>query len=135
MSDFLDDENETPRTRELKNTQVLAYLGRQWARRPWLLTGMISFMTLATITELMIPLAAGRLIDTLAAGPDAGTPWPAFVLYLGVAVVFYAFRQLASRCEVPFSSANMADLTSEAFSKVQRFSLDWHANTCIQDEG
>ena len=130
MSDFLDDnENETPRTRELKNTQVLAYLGRQWARRPWLLTGMIGFMTLATITELMIPLAAGRLIDTLAAGPDAGTPWPAFALYLGVAVVFYAFRQLASRCEVPFSSANMADLTSEAFSKVQRFSLDWHANT------
>jgi len=133
MSDFLDDQlddqTETPRQRELKNTQVLAYLVRQWRRRPWLLTGMLGFMALATITELMIPLAAGRLIDTLAEGPGAGEPWPAFALYLGVAATFYAFRQLASRCEVPFSSANMADLTTETFSKVQRFSLDWHANT------
>ena len=128
MSDFNDDHNE-PRQRELKNTQVLAYLGRQWARRPWLLTGMITFMSLATLTELLIPLAAGRLIDTLSAGPQNGGHWPALALYIGVAALFYAFRQMASRCEVPFSSANMADLTTEAFGKVQRFSLDWHANT------
>lgn len=128
MSDFNDDHNE-PRQRELKNTQVLAYLGRQWARRPWLLTGMITFMSLATLTELLIPLAAGRLIDTLSAGPENGGHWPALALYIGVAALFYAFRQMASRCEVPFSSANMADLTTEAFGKVQRFSLDWHANT------
>ncbi len=128
MSDFNNDHNE-PRQRELKNTQVLAYLGRQWARRPWLLTGMITFMSLATLTELLIPLAAGRLIDTLSAGPENGGHWPALALYIGVAALFYAFRQMASRCEVPFSSANMADLTTEAFGKVQRFSLDWHANT------
>lgn len=128
MSDFHND-TETPPQRELNNTQVLAYLVRQWRRRPWLLAGMIGFMSLATATELMIPLAAGRLIDTLQAGPQSGAHWPALALYLGVAAVFYAFRQLASRCEVPFSSANMADLTGEAFSKVQRFSLDWHANT------
>ena len=128
MSDFNDDHNE-PRQRELKNTQVLAYLGRQWARRPWLLAGMITFMSLATLTELLIPLAAGRLIDTLSAGPQNGGHWPALALYIGVAALFYAFRQMASRCEVPFSSANMADLTTEAFGKVQRFSLDWHANT------
>lgn len=128
MSDFNDDNHE-PRQRELKNTQVLAYLGRQWARRPWLLTGMITFMSLATLTELLIPLAAGRLIDTLSAGPENGGHWPALALYIGVAALFYAFRQMASRCEVPFSSANMADLTTEAFGKVQRFSLDWHANT------
>ena len=128
MSDF-DDETGTPRQGELKNTQVLAYLVRQWLRRPRLLTGMITFMTLATVTELMIPVAAGRLIDALAAGPQDQAHWPALRLYLGVAALFYLFRQLASRCEVPFSSANMADLTTEAFSKVQRFSLDWHANT------
>ena len=128
MSDF-HDETDTPRQGELKNTQVMAYLVRQWLRRPRLLTGMVTFMTLATMTELMIPIAAGRLIDTLAAGPQDHAHWPALGLYLGVAALYYLFRQLASRCEVPFSSANMADLTSEAFSKVQRFSLDWHANT------
>ncbi|WP_300545837.1 ABC transporter ATP-binding protein [Maricaulis sp.] len=129
MSDLLDDDLAIPRQRELKNTQVLAFLGRQWARRPWLLTGMIGFMSLATFTELTIPLAAGRLIDTLSAGPENGAHWPALWIYLGVAAIFYLFRQMASRCEVPFSSANMADMTSDAFSKVQRFSLDWHANT------
>ena len=120
---------EAARPRELSNVQVLAYLMRQWRRRPWLLTGMIVFMAGATLMELMIPLAAGRLIDALAAGPDAQTPWPAFWVYMGAAALFYVLRQAASRCEVPFSSANMADLTSEAFARVQRFSLDWHANT------
>lgn len=129
MSDPIENDDETARERVLNNTQVLAYLGRQWARRPWLLTGMVGFMALATLTELLIPLAAGRLIDALAAGPQADTHWWVLAGYIGVAAVFYAFRQMASRCEVPFSSANMADLTTEAFAKVQRFSLDWHANT------
>jgi len=125
---YADPEDE-PRTQNLTNTQVIGYLVKQWRRRPVLLSGMIVFMVLATITELIIPVMAGRLIDTLAAGPQSGAPWEAFGLYLGVAIVYYAVRQMASRCEVPFSSANMADLTTEAFAKVQRFSLDWHANT------
>jgi len=128
MSDF-QNQDETPRARDLSNLEVLAYLTRQWRRRPILLSGMIVFMVLATLAELMIPLAAGRLIDALAAGPDNGAPWPAFATYLGAALVYYALRQAASRCEVPFSSANMADLTTHAFGRVQRFSLDWHANT------
>jgi ATP-binding cassette subfamily B protein len=121
--------DDDPARNTLSNMAVLRYLARQWARRPVLLTGMIVFMLAATVVELMIPLAAGRLIDALAAGPDASSPWPAFALYLGAAAVYYALRQSASRCEVPFSAANMADLTTEAFGKVQRFSLDWHANT------
>ncbi|WP_417485426.1 ABC transporter ATP-binding protein [Maricaulis salignorans] len=120
---------ETPIVRTLSNLQVLGFLRRQWLRRPVLLAGMVGFMLLATIAEVFIPVAAGRLIDALAAGPETGEPWPAFTLYLGTAVTYYFVRQLASRCEVPFSSANMADLTTDAFAKVQRFSLDWHANT------
>lgn len=120
---------ETPIIRTLSNLQVLTFLRRQWLRRPFLLTGMIIFMVLATMAEVYIPVAAGHLIDALAAGPETGKPWPAFAIYLGTAVTYYVVRQSASRCEVPFSSANMADLTTEAFAKVQRFSLDWHANT------
>lgn len=126
---YPEDPDDDPARNTLSNMAVLRYLARQWARRPVLLTGMIVFMLAATVVELMIPLAAGRLIDALAAGPDASSPWPAFALYLGAAAVYYALRQSASRCEVPFSAANMADLTTEAFGKVQRFSLDWHANT------
>jgi len=126
MSDF---DDETPRIHTLSNLQVLAFLRKQWLRRPVLLAGMVSFTILATLVDLMIPLAAGRLIDALALGPDAGTPWLAYSLYLGVVLVFYTFRQIASRFEVPFSSANMADMTTDSFAKVQRFSLDWHANT------
>jgi ATP-binding cassette subfamily B protein len=120
---------ETPIIRTLSNLQVLSFLRRQWLRRPFLLTGLIVFMVLATIAEVFIPVAAGHLIDALAAGPETGKPWPAFAVYLGTAVTYYFVRQMASRCEVPFSSANMADLTTDAFAKVQRFSLDWHANT------
>jgi ATP-binding cassette subfamily B protein len=122
-------ENESQTSKSIANLQVLGFVLKQWLRRPALLTGMIAFITLATFMDLMIPLAAGKLIDALSAGPDGGSPWPAYLTYLGVAVAFYAFRQGMSRCEVPFSSANMADMTADAFRKVQRFSLDWHANT------
>lgn len=115
-------------TRVLSNLAVLAFLWRQWMRRPWLFSALAGFTFVATAIDVFIPVAAGRLIDSMASDSDGGH-WTAFAVFLGLAIAFNAMRQIAVRFEIRFSSANMADMTTEAFAKVQRFALDWHANT------
>lgn len=131
MTDF-DDDAEMRRERILSNLEVLAFVARQWKRRPVLFAFLVAFTLMATLADVFVPVAAGALIDAIS-GPQAdrqgSAHWMALAVFIGLAVLVNAFRQIAVRCEVPFSSANMADMTTEAFAKVQRFSADWHANT------
>lgn len=118
----------TPRApRILSNLSVVRFLFRQWRRRPWFFAALVGFTVIATCADVFIPIAAGALIDALNTGN--GLHWSAYAAFIGLAATVNLFRQIAVRFEVRFSSANMADMVSEAFAKVQRFSLDWHANT------
>ncbi|MEE2525951.1 ABC transporter ATP-binding protein [Hyphobacterium sp. HN65] len=111
----------------LSNLSVVRFLFRQWRRRPLFFAALVGFTLLATIADVFIPIAAGSLIDALNTGN--GGHWPAYAVFIGLAVLVNTFRQIAVRFEIRFSSANMAEMVSDAFAKVQRFSLDWHANT------
>jgi len=113
--------------RILSNLSVIRFLFRQWRRRPWFFAALVGFTVIATCADVFIPIAAGALIDALNTGN--GLHWSAYAAFIGLAAAVNLFRQIAVRFEVRFSSANMADMVSEAFAKVQRFSLDWHANT------
>ena len=130
MSDF--DDDDIARERVLSNFEVLKFVARQWRRRPVLLSGLVVFTFMATAADIAVPIAAGHLIDSISgadANPETGGHWMALTVFIGLALLVNVFRQIAVRCEVPFSSANMADMTIESFAKVQRFSADWHANT------
>ena len=133
MSDFDDDDaHGESRPRVLSNLQVLAFLVRQWRRRPVSFACVVSFTAVATLADIFVPVAAGALIDAIS-GPGADrngdAHWMALAAFLGLALTVNVARQIMVRFEIPFSSANMADMTTEAFAKVQRFSADWHANT------
>lgn len=131
MSDF-DDDDAPARPRVLSNLQVLAFLVRQWRRRPVAFCFILAFTLVATLADIFVPVAAGALIDAIT-GPDADpggdAHWIALAAFLGLALTVNLARQAMVRVEIPFSSANMADMTTESFSRVQRFSADWHANT------
>ncbi|AZU02565.1 ABC transporter-like protein [Glycocaulis alkaliphilus] len=131
MTEQFDDDAHAPRV--LSNAAVLAFLWRQWMRRPWFFAALVGFTLIATVIDVFIPVAAGRLIDTMTGnngtGNGDGGHWAAFALFLGLAIAFNAMRQIAVRFEIRFSSANMADMTTESFARVQRFALDWHAST------
>jgi ATP-binding cassette subfamily B protein len=132
MTDFEEfEDQDAPSERVLSNFAVLSFVARQWRRRPWLFSLVVSFSALATLADVFIPVAAGRLIDTISganADPTGQSHWTALIVFVGLAILVNAARQIMVRCEIPFSSANMADMTSEAFARVQRFSADWHAN-------
>jgi ATP-binding cassette, subfamily B, bacterial len=130
MTDF--DDDAPARARVLSNLQVIAFLVRQWRRRPVAFAFVVLFTSIATLADIFVPVAAGALIDAIA-GPEADQAgdahWVALASFLGLALIVNVARQFMIRTEIPFSSANMADMTIEAFAKVQRFSADWHANT------
>ncbi len=130
MTDFTSDAQDAQPP--LPTSRVLVYLARQWRRRPVMFSVMATCSALGTVADVFIPVAAGGLVDALASAPEdraeAGH-WLAYLIFISAALAVAGFRQAGIRCEMRFSTANMADIVSEAFAKVQRFSLDWHANT------
>jgi ATP-binding cassette subfamily B protein len=125
-----DTEHEGEKRRVLSNRQVLAFVVRQWRRRPKLFAVTAGFMLLATLCDLSIPWAAGALIDAVA-DPErqADAAWGAWAALAGIYVLFFSLRQVAWRTMSAFAAHNMEEMTNEAFARVQSFSSDWHADT------
>ncbi|SCW96140.1 ABC transporter ATP-binding protein [Ancylobacter rudongensis] len=109
---------------------VLAFTFRHWARRWPIAAGIGTAIVLATLTEVFVPLYAGRLIDALTAGKsEAPAALEAFVMMAGLGLVMVLLRHLAWWGVVPLTLGMMSDVVREAFHRVQRFSSDWHANS------
>jgi ATP-binding cassette subfamily B protein len=109
---------------------VLPFAARYWARRKWLAARLCAAMSLATATEIFVPLFAGRLIDALALGPAGrAAATAAFLAMIGLGLAMVALRQIGWASVVPFTLGIMGEAASEAFHRVQRLSTDWHANS------
>jgi ATP-binding cassette subfamily B protein len=129
MTDHYEDEEEN-RQRQLSNRQVLGFVASYWKRRPWLMAGTVTLTLIAIGFDLMLPWAAGRLVDAVAAGPSNPDPaWRAWLLFVGVYLAFSVIRNTAMRFLIPFSATNMKEMTDDGFRRVQGFSSDWHADT------
>lgn len=110
--------------------KVLFFTLQHWASRKSLVIAVALAMTLATLTEVVVPVYAGRLIDALAQGQSAaGVALDAFfaMMALGLAMVF--LRHLAWWGVVPLTLSIMRRVAQGAFHRVQRFSTDWHNNS------
>lgn len=129
MTDHYEDEEET-RQRQLSNRKVLAFVSSYWRRRPWLMAATIVLTLIAIGFDLMLPLAAGRMVDAVSKGPgDTDPVWAAWALFVGVYFGFSLIRNTAMRFLIPFSATNMKEMTDDGFRRVQSFSSDWHADT------
>ena len=128
MEQYEDDE--AARKRVLSNTQVLAFIGGYWLRRPWLLGATVVLTLAATGFELLVPRAAQGLIDAAVAGPArAGAAWKAWSLVAFVYLAFALSRNASIRPWLPLAAETMRDMTNEGFARVQAFSAAWHGDT------
>jgi ATP-binding cassette subfamily B protein len=110
--------------------KVLSFAFGLWQQRPALALGIALAMSLATLTEIFIPLYAGRMIDALTAGPTARpAAVTAFVIMALLGLGMVALRYLAWRGIIPFTLHLMRTVTEGTFHRVQRFATDWHANS------
>ena len=110
--------------------KALSFTLRRWASRKALVCGVAGAMSLATLTEIFVPLFAGRLVDALGRGPaafEAAVTALLAMAALGLAMV--GLRHLAWWGVVPLTLGIMSDVAMAAFHRVQRFSTDWHANS------
>jgi ATP-binding cassette subfamily B protein len=109
---------------------VLSFTLRHWASRRKLLIGIVVTMSLSTLTEVIVPLFAGRLVDALAHGPSAfDAALAAFAAMAALGLVMIGLRHLAWSGIVPLTLSMMRTIAQDAFHRVQRFSTDWHTNS------
>ena len=115
--------------RVLSNREVLAFLIKQWMRRPQLLATILTFFLAATICDLILPKAAGAMVDAVSGRGDEAAAWRAFFMFAGLWALFCILRNTGGRIMTPFASGNMHDMIIDAFRRVQLFSAQWHGDT------
>jgi ATP-binding cassette subfamily B protein len=115
----------------LSNGQVLAFVARQWMRRPRWFAVSAGLMLLAVLCDLASPWMADALVSAVTRPPEggAGRAWQAWAGFAGVYAVLFAIRNAAFVSWNPFAARTMEALINEAFERVQSFSADWHADT------
>jgi ATP-binding cassette subfamily B protein len=128
MEQYEDDE--ATRKRVLSNSQVLAFIGGYWRRRPLLLAATVALTLGAIACELLVPRAAQALIDAAVGGPgQARAAWIAWAFFVAVYLASSALRNTAMRFFIPLATSTMREMTNEGFARVQHFSADWHGDT------
>jgi ATP-binding cassette subfamily B protein len=114
----------------LSNSQVLAFVVRQWLRRPRRFALSAGLMMAVVLFDLATPWAAGGLVKAVSTAPSAShQAWSAWGLYAGIYAVVFVLRNVAFYSWIPVAAGNMEAVANEAFERVQSFSTDWHANS------
>lgn len=125
---MIDDDDEDRALRAPVLRKVLAFTFRLWGRTPRLAVACAAAMTLATATEVFVPLYAGRMIDAVDRGAT-GAALNAFAAIAALSLAMVALRHLGWWAIVPMTLGMMRDVTQESFARVQQLSSDWHANS------
>lgn len=109
---------------------VLRFTLQHWMSRKALVGGIALGMSLSTLTEVVVPVYAGRLVDALAGGrPATGEAIMAFVVMATLGLTMIGLRHLAWWGIIPLTLGMMRTVAQDAFHRVQRFSTDWHNNS------
>ena len=99
----------------LSNGQVLAFVARQWMRRPRWFAATAGLMLLAVVCDLTAPWLAGGLVTAVSRGPEAGVhqAWHAWALFSGIYVVLLVMRNAGFLSWNPLAARNMENLVTE----------------------
>jgi ATP-binding cassette subfamily B protein len=112
---------------------VLPFVFRHWLKQPGCGLIVAGGLLGATIADLFMPVFSGHLVDALTRGssdPDARrAALVAFGAIVALGAASVVLRLIGLQAIVPFTLKIMSDVAQEAFTRVQRFSTDWHANS------
>ncbi|NRA30761.1 MAG: ABC transporter ATP-binding protein [Parvularculaceae bacterium] len=112
---------------------VMGLCTRYWMRRPQLLSGLILLTFCLVAADILMPVAAGMLVDraVIAANGDGSfaAAWQALFLFAGASIAHGIINHATHVTWIHMAAPNMSSLLQDTFRKVQRFSADWHANT------
>ncbi len=110
--------------------KVLSFVLRHWAARKGLLVGIALAMSFSTLTEIVVPVYAGRLVDAITQGrPAAHEAFVAFGAMVVLGILMVLLRHLGWWGIISLTLAMMRKIAQDAFHRVQRLSTDWHSNS------
>ncbi|MBV1834921.1 ABC transporter ATP-binding protein [Novacetimonas pomaceti] len=109
---------------------VLGFAIARWRAYPRLLAWTLGGVLVATLTDVITPLLAGRLVDDVSHGAGNATRDAAWMIAglaaLGLAGVMG--RRASYKGITHLNARVMEGIVTSAFARVQRFSSEWHAN-------
>lgn len=112
---------------------VLPFVFRHWLNQPGRGLIVAGGLLGATVADLFMPVFSGHLVDALTRGPSDPDARHAALVAFGAIVALGAasvvLRLIGLQAIVPFTLKIMSDVAEGAFTRVQRFSTDWHANS------
>ncbi|HTJ94091.1 MAG TPA: ABC transporter ATP-binding protein, partial [Pararobbsia sp.] len=112
---------------------VLGFTFRHWARQPWRIVAIMVLALLSAVADVLTPLYAGRLVDSLSSGiASATTLHAAMAAFWSLTALGFAgtlMRQGVFFNLIALTIRMMGQIASDAFYRVQRFSTDWHGNS------
>jgi ATP-binding cassette subfamily B protein len=109
---------------------ALLFVLKQWGTRKPLIVGIALAMSLSTLTEVIVPVFAGRLVDALARGPAAlERALESFGAMALLGLMMVGLRHLAWSAMVSLTVGMMRNIALDTFHRVQRLSTDWHNNS------
>lgn len=112
---------------------VMGLCARYWVREPKLLTGLLILTLVLVAAKVVMPIAAGMLVDrAVLAANDQGSfaaARQALYIFAAASILHGIIEHVKHLLWIRMASQNMSQLLQDTFKKVQRFSSDWHANT------
>ncbi|MFM0176154.1 ABC transporter ATP-binding protein [Paraburkholderia sediminicola] len=107
---------------------VASFVASLWVRRRTrFLLGTV-LMLGATGFDLLMPMAAARLVDSLTGLTRGDTQiWMAWGILVGAFAFAAVLRNASIRMWVPVSATNMEALVNETYTRVQQYTPEWHA--------
>src|SRR5258708_1701097 len=112
---------------------VLPFVFRHWLDQPVIAATTAAGLLGATVADLFMPVFSGHLVDAMISGAsDPAARRAAFAAFGAIVARGLAsiiLRLIGLYAIVPFTLRIMSDVARDAFTRVQRFSTDWHANS------
>jgi len=107
---------------------VLAFSWRHWRRRPWILAVLALGIGGKMLAEISVPIFIGHMIDALTA-VNYETALFALGMILMLRLLFVVFHNGGDYVWTFLAIRILRQICSDAFSRVQRYSAEWHGDT------
>jgi len=112
---------------------VLPFVFHHWLKQPLHAALVAASLLGATVADLFMPVFSGHLVDAMTLGAQDAqarrAAYAAFGAIVALGLASMILRLIGLRWIIPFTLQIMSDVAREAFTRVQRFSTDWHANS------
>ena len=119
-------------TRKVSPYQVFRFVWPYWTKRAIQFIAILSGIFLGIFLEVKIPEFASELVlnvkSVITENIDPGVAWSSLAWLIGIFASVAIVQQIYTRIWIYVSASVMQSIVTDAFNRVQQFSVDWHTN-------